>query len=126
MPVDGILQIHVTAEDVPGMVSFYRDVLGIEFLFDVPGQSMAFFDTDGVRLYVGRAESPEFASAPLFYFRVSDIESEFERMTDLGVAFQSDPHLVHRTEEMELWVATFLTPAGHVNALAEERPISPR
>jgi catechol 2,3-dioxygenase-like lactoylglutathione lyase family enzyme len=47
-------QIHVSVSDVDRAVAFYKDVLGMTFLFRVPGQPMAFFDCDGVRLYLGR------------------------------------------------------------------------
>jgi catechol 2,3-dioxygenase-like lactoylglutathione lyase family enzyme len=65
MAFDGlgpIGQIHVSVTDIERSVSFYRDVLGMSFLFRVPGQPMAFFDCDDVRLYLGRPETPEFRS----------------------------------------------------------------
>ena len=55
-------QIHVSVTDVDRSVAFYRDVLGIPFLFRVPGQPMAFFDCGGVRLYLGVPESEDFRS----------------------------------------------------------------
>ena len=56
MAFDGLRtigQIHVSVTDVDRAVAFYRDVLGVPFLFRVQGQPMAFFDCDGVRLYLG-------------------------------------------------------------------------
>ena len=47
MGFDGLArigQIHVSVGDVDRGVAFYRDVLGVPFLFRVPGQPMAFFD----------------------------------------------------------------------------------
>ena len=34
---------YVTVSDIDRAVSFYRDVLGLEFLFQVPDKPMAFF-----------------------------------------------------------------------------------
>ncbi|MGH3075916.1 MAG: VOC family protein, partial [Gaiellales bacterium] len=69
-PLTGAIgQLHVTVSDINRSVAFYRDVLGLPVLFEVPGQGMAFFDCQGVRLYLGAAESPEFTSKPLIYFR---------------------------------------------------------
>lgn len=69
-PLTGAIgQLHVTVSDIGRSVAFYRDVLGLPLLFEVPGQEMAFFDCEGVRLYLGAAESPEFESRPLIYFR---------------------------------------------------------
>lgn len=121
MSVGPLSQVHVSVTDFDGAVTFYRDVLGLRFLFDVPAQSMAFFDMGGARLYLGRAESPDLESRPLLYFSVSDIEAEHERLTAAGVTFESPPHLIHETETYELWMAFFRTPEGDLNAITEER-----
>lgn len=124
MPVTGLSQVLVSVTDFDAAVAFYRDVLGLEFLFDVPEQSMAFFNLDGVRLYIGIAEAPEFESAPLLYLAVNDLAAEHDRLVAAGVEFVSEPHRVHRTDEYELWMAFFKTPEGHINVLTEERSIS--
>lgn len=124
MTVKGINQIHVSVDDIEAAITFYRDVLGLDFLFDVPEQSMAFFDVDGVRLYLGRPESAEFQSAPLVYFAVEDIDAEYLRLESNDVEFVDAPHKVHATDDYELWMAFFKTPAGHINALAEERSLT--
>jgi len=87
-------QIHVSVSDVDRAVTFYRDVLGMTFLFQVPGQPMAFFDCDGVRLYLGRPETPEFRSNPVLYFDVPDIDEAFAALEDRGVEFRDQPHVV--------------------------------
>lgn len=64
MPLKGlgtIGQIHVSVTDVERSIAFYRDVLGLPFLFQVPGQPMAFFDCGGVRLYLGVPRTSRFA-----------------------------------------------------------------
>ncbi len=124
MSVTGLSQIHVSVVHYEEAVAFYRDVLGLEFLFEMPEQMMAFFNLDGVRLYVGKAESPEFESTPLLYLAVDDLESEYERLASAGVEFVSAPHRVHGTDEYELWMAFFKTTEGHINALSQERPTS--
>jgi predicted enzyme related to lactoylglutathione lyase len=122
--VTGLSQVHVSVVNYEKAVAFYRDVLLLEFLFEVPEQSMAFFDLGGVRLYVGQAESADLESAPLLYLAVDDLETEHERLEGAGVEFVAAPHRVHRTEDYELWMAFFKTPEGHINALTQERPIS--
>jgi catechol 2,3-dioxygenase-like lactoylglutathione lyase family enzyme len=123
MAITGILQIHISSPDVSAAVVFYRDILGLDLLFEVPEQSMAFFDLGGTRLYIGKPESPDFESAPLLYFRVSNIEAEYGRLLGHDVEFLSAPHKVHETDAYQLWLADFKTPDGHVNVLAEEKPI---
>ena len=114
-------QIHVSVSDVDRAVAFYRDVLGMTFLFQVPGQPMAFFDCDGVRLYLGRPETPEFRSNPVLYFDVPDIDEAFAALEDRGVEFRDQPHVVHRAEETELWMAAFADPDGNNLVLMSER-----
>ena len=117
-------QIHVSVTDVDRAVGFYRDVLGVPFLFRVAGQPMAFFDCDGVRLYLGKPESAEFHSSPVLYFAVDDLDEAFAALSERGVAFRDHPHVVHRTEGSELWMAAFTDPDGNNLVLMSERQSS--
>jgi len=83
---------------------------------------MAFFASGGVRLYLGRPESEEFTSRCVLYFTVDDIDAEFARLTDLGLAFDGRPHVVHRDGTNELWMAGCTDPDGHHIILMQERP----
>ena len=55
-------QIAVSVSDIDRATEFYRDTLGMRFLFSAP-PGMSFFDCDGVRLMLTLpergAESPE-------------------------------------------------------------------
>ena len=56
-------------------VAFYRDTLGLRFLFQA-GPKMAFFDCGGVRLMLAVPEKPEFDHpGSIFYFKVADIQA---------------------------------------------------
>src|SRR5258706_11993631 len=96
MALGPVGQIHISVRDVDRSVAFYRAVLGIPLLFQVPGQPMAFFQSGDVRLYLGVPESPEFTSKVLLYFTVGDMEAEQARLVEGGVEFADKPHLVHR------------------------------
>ena len=117
-------QIHVSVTDVDRSVAFYRDVLGIPFLFGVPGQPMAFFDCDGVRLYLGVPESEEYRARGMLYFSVDDIESAHRVLTERGVSFRDPPHVVHRTEGSELHMAFFNDPDGNNLALMADKSVA--
>ena len=127
MAFDGlgpIGQIHVSVTDVDRSVAFYRDVLGIPFLFRVPGQPMAFLDCGGVRLYLGAPESEEFRSNPILYFTVDDIGEAHRVLVERGVEFVDAPHVVHRTESSDLRMAFFDDPDGNHLALMAETPVA--
>src|SRR5262249_55300780 len=51
-------QIAITCKDTKRAAAFYRDVLGMKFLFDAP--NLAFFQAGGVRIMLTGIEQPEF------------------------------------------------------------------
>lgn len=117
-------QIHISVTDVGASVAFYRDVLGIPLLFQVPNMPMAFFASGQVRLYLGVPENPDFTSRCVLYFTVDDIDAEYARLTEQhGLAFEGKPHVVHRDGGTELWMAFCRDPDGHHIGLMQERPV---
>jgi methylmalonyl-CoA/ethylmalonyl-CoA epimerase len=82
---------------------------------------MSFFDCGGVRLMVGTAEKPEFDHpASIIYYTVADIRKTHEMMTSRGVQFESNPHLVARMPDYELWMAFFRDLDNNMLALMSE------
>lgn len=121
--VAAIGQIHIGVKDIDRAVGFYRDVLGMPLLFEVPEQKMAFFDCGGIRLYLSADVSEEFPSNPLIYYSVADINEAFEAIRAHGVDFLREPHVVHRTEHSELWIAGFHDPEGNfIHLMSEVSP----
>jgi predicted enzyme related to lactoylglutathione lyase len=115
-------QIHITVTDLERSVAFYRDVLGLEHLFTVPGQPMAFLDGGGVRLYLGRTEDERYISRPTIYYRVDDLDAAFAAITGRGARAISGPQLVHRDGPTELWMAFVADPDDIPVGLMQERP----
>ena len=118
--LDSIGQIHISVEDIDRAVAFYRDVLGMKFLFQVPGQPMAFFDCGGIRLYLGKSEDPNLVFSPLLYYRVESLDNACAALRASGVELTQEPHLVHKTEEQELWMAGFEDSEGNQLLLMSE------
>ena len=110
-------QIAVTVEDVERATAFYRDVLGVPFLFDAPG--LAFFDLGGTRLMLSRPEGVG-PSASLLYFRTADIQASYEALLSHGVEFLETPQVVHRTGNYELSIGSFHDSEGNVMAIMHE------
>ncbi|HCT81295.1 MAG TPA: glyoxalase/bleomycin resistance/dioxygenase family protein [Micromonosporaceae bacterium] len=121
MALGPVAQIHISVTDLDRSVAFYRDVLGIPLLFVVPGQPMAFFASGDVRLYLGVPESPEFRTKSMLYFRVDDIDAEYERLVAEGIQLTDKPHVVHRDEVNDTWMSAFTDPDGHHLVLMEEK-----
>lgn len=113
-------QIAFTVSDVERSVAFFRDHLGLRFLFQAP-PALAFFDCGGLRLMLTR---PEDASTPVansvLYFRVADIRRAHEELAARGVPFVDEPHLITRMPDHELWMCFFRDPDGSLLGLMAE------
>ncbi len=116
-------QLLIPIENFEQGVAYYRDVLGLPFLFSAPPQ-MAFFNCGSVRLLVGvmpPGQKAERGSA--IYFQVQDIKAVYSGLEGKGVMFKAEPHLVNRTPTSELWLAEFNDPDGNQLALMSEVPV---
>ena len=121
--VTRIGQIAFTVADVPRAVAFYRDVLGLRFLFEAP-PNLAFFDCGGTRLMLtppereGAVAGQQFNS--ILYYTVADIQAAASARTGRGVQFEQPPHIVARLDKADLWMAFFKDADGHMLAIMSE------
>jgi len=115
--VRGIGQVAIAVVDLDRAVAFYRDVLGLTFLFQYPG--MAFFGCGGVRLYL-TAQGGERMRTSILYYRVDGIREAAARLEARGVVFEQGPLVAHRDARHELWLAFFRDTEGNTLALMEE------
>jgi len=117
--LERIHQVSIRTRDVARAVAFYRDALGLKLLFQAPPQ-LAFFDCGGVRLMLGPAE-PEFDhQGSVLYFAVEDIKAAHTALAAAGVTFRSEPHMIAKLPDREVWLADFLDSEGNVLALMSE------
>ncbi|MGB9030992.1 MAG: VOC family protein [Acidobacteriaceae bacterium] len=122
--LEDIGQIAVTVANLEEARTFYRDVLGMKFLFDAG--RMAFFQCGTVRLLIGASEPGAGKPAAgmdgtILYYRVTDIQAVHAALREKNVEFAQEPHLVARMKSHDLWLAFLKDPAGNVLALMEER-----
>lgn len=120
MALGAVGQIHISVTDLDRSIAFYRETLGIPFLFQA-GPAMAFLQAGETRLYLGIPTDPAFQSHCVLYFRVDDLDAEVYRLSELGIEIPDLPNLVHRDGDMELWMAGLIDPDGHRILLMEER-----
>ena len=115
-------QIALEVEDLDRATQFYKENLGMEFLFTVPTQ-FSFFNCDGIRLLLGLPESGKKRSENnIVYFRVEDIDATFRLLSDKGVVFSDSTNVVAKLENHDLWMTEFQDSGGNLLALMEERP----
>ncbi len=113
-----IMQVALTVNDIAEAKIFYRDVLGMQFLFDAG--TMAFFQCCGVRLLIGAGETKP--GGTVVYFRVPDLQGAHTSLREKGVEFTEEPHMVARMPDHDLWLAFIRDPSGNLLGLMEERP----
>jgi len=120
--LSSIAQILVNAKDLERAIAFYRDTLGMKFLFQAP-PNMAFFDCGGIRILVGIADRQEIDHpASVIYYKVRDIQASYELLVSRGVEFIVKPHLVAPMPAYDLWLADFRDSEGNILALLSEVP----
>ena len=113
-------QIAMNARDLDRAVRFYRDVLGMPLLFEVPPK-MAFFNCGGVRLMLSLPENASFDHpGSILYFAVDDIRQSHQLLLSRGVRFRTEPHLIARLPDREVWMAFFDDTEGNTLALMAE------
>ncbi len=112
-------QIAITVHDLDKAVTFYREVLGMRFLFKVP--NMAFFDCNGVRLMLGIPLSAEHDHpASIIYYKVEDLYAAYAMFSGRGVEFTGKPQLIAKLPDHELWMAFCKDVDGNTLALMSE------
>jgi len=112
-------QIAMPVRDVEKAIAFYRDVLGMRFLFKAP-PGLGFFDCAGVRLMLDGPAAAQAGRGSVLYCKVEDIEDAFATLAGRGVAFEGKPHLIAKMPDHELWMAFFRDPDQNLLALMSE------
>ncbi len=112
-------QISVPVQHLERAIEFYRDRLGVKHLFTVP--KMAFFDCSGARLMLSVPESAEFDHpSSIIYFTVNDIQQVFRTLSERGVRFRGEPHVIAKVTGYDLWMAFFHDSENNVLAIMSE------
>ena len=119
----GVGQIAIAVEDLERSVAFYREVMGLDCLFEVP-PTMAFFDCGGIRLMVTtrQGEARDHRTS-VIYYRVEDVERAWEVLAERGATPERNPRVTARMPDHELWIAFVRDPDGNLVGLMEERPV---
>jgi len=121
-PTVGLSRIHqlsVRTHDVDRAVGFYRDRLGLPFLFAAPPR-MAFFDCNGVRLMLSTPDPAFDHPGSILYFGVEDIRQMYDTLRSRGVVFRTEPHKIATLADREVWLADFEDTEGNTLALMSE------
>jgi methylmalonyl-CoA/ethylmalonyl-CoA epimerase len=124
MNLSHIEQIAIPVRDLARATAFYRDLLGMKLLFEVP-PTLAFFDCDGIRLALSTASDPMYdPPGSIVYYRVADIEAAHEELEGRGAEFLQGPHKIAELGDVEIWMAFFEDTEGNTLAITSEKPVT--
>ena len=114
-------QIAITVRDVATSLPFYRDVLGLPFLFSA-GPDLAFLSCGDVRLMLSTPQGAgTVGENSVLYFKVSPIEQAHREIVERGATNERDPQLTAKMPDHELWIGFVRDPDGNLVGLMEEK-----
>lgn len=114
-------QIAITVSDVAKVLPFYRDVLGLEFLFS-PSPNLAFLSAGSVRIMLSTPQGAGSVGAnSILYFKVTDVEGVHSAMVGRGAVNERAPQLTAKLPDHELWIGFLRDPDSNLVGLMEEK-----
>lgn len=112
-----LTQVALTVTDLERAVGFYRDVLGLTLLFQVP-PGMAFFDLGGTRLLLGN-QVPEGwkPGGAVLYLDAPDLPTLAQALEARGLLFAGPALVLQPQAAHDLMLREFRDPDGNALAL---------
>jgi len=121
--ITGFAQVALNVKDLDSAVAFYRDVLGLAFLFSAP-PSLAFLQCGPTRVMLnGDPKAPAPDGGPILYYAVGDIEAAFAAITAKGAPVKEAPKAIARVGGREVWLGFTEDPDGHPVGIMSEVPV---
>ena len=122
--VKEICQIAITVSDVNVALTYYRDVLGLKFLFSA-GPNLAFLTDGSIRLMLSTPQgSGSVGGNSILYFKVTNIEATYTTMLERGSAFERPPQFATKMPNHDLWIGFLRDPDGNLIGLMEEKHLT--
>lgn len=113
-------QIALTVSDVDAALRFYRDILGLSFLFQ-PSPELAFLQAGTVRLMLSTSQGAGAVGAnSVLYFNVIDISASYDKLVAKGAVAERAPQLAAKMPDHQLWLGFVRDFDGNLVGLMEE------
>jgi predicted enzyme related to lactoylglutathione lyase len=110
-------QVSLSIRDVARAERFYGQTLCLPHVFTFG--DLAFFDAEGVRLYLHRKDDEDWRPSSVLYFTVGDIHATQAVLGEAGVRFSGAPHVIYTDDATgtEEWMTFFEDGEGNTLAL---------
>ena len=113
-------QIALTVSDVETALGFYRDMLGLPFLFQ-PSPQLAFLQAGATRLMLTTSQGAGAVGAnSVLYFSVEDITATYQALVAKGATAERAPQLAAKMPDHELWLGFIRDPDQNLIGLMAE------
>jgi predicted enzyme related to lactoylglutathione lyase len=113
-------QIALTVRDVSVALPFYRDVLGLKFLFSA-GPNLAFLAAGSVRIMLTTPQGHgEPGKNSVLYFKVDDLPATHTAIVARGAKSERPPQLTAKMPDHDLWMAFLRDPDENLIGLMSE------
>ena len=115
---DGALTCALECADLERSIAWYRDVLGLEFLYRVDEMAWAELRSPvaGVTVGLAQVETVHPKGGATLTWGVADVDAARSRLEDLDVRFDGDTMTVPQMVKL----ATFFDPDGNTHMLAQD------
>lgn len=114
-------QIAITVSDVEQALAFYRDVLGLPFLF-AAGPNLAFLQAGATRIMLSTPQGAgQVGANSVLYFRFTELEKRYVELLERGAKAERAPQLAAKMPDHELWIGFVRDPDGNLVGLMEEK-----
>ncbi|HZZ80314.1 MAG TPA: VOC family protein, partial [Gemmataceae bacterium] len=88
-----IRQIALVVSDIEAALGFYRDILGLAFLFSA-GPELAFLDAGGIRIMLTTPKGHgSVGTNSILYFKVSRVDETYSALIARGATSERAPQL---------------------------------
>lgn len=119
--ISKIGQLAITVSDVEEALGFYRDILGLHFLFS-PSDSLSFLQCGETRIMLSVPQGAgEVGKNSILYFSVTNLETVYKNAISAGAEQEREPELSVKMPDHELWIGFLKDPDGNLVGLMEEK-----
>lgn len=123
--VKSIGQIAIVVSQIDTALAFYRDILGLSFLFSA-GPNLAFLSDGQLRIMLTTPQGSGAVGAnSVLYFQVDDIEATHSALLARGATPERTPQLAATLPDHQLWLGFVRDPDGNLVGLMEQKPLLP-
>ncbi len=114
-------QLALTVSDVTKALRFYRDIIGLTFLFS-PAENLAFLESGDTRIMLTTPQGAgEVGKNSICYFAVPHVEAFYAQAVEKGAMGERPPALAAKMPDHELWIGFLKDPDGNLVGLMEEK-----